>query len=312
MASDTQASAFLTGATGFIGSALLTLLVARQHRVCALADSAESAEHVRRAGAVPIIGDLLRPGPWQDEAAADWIFHIPTHDFDVRRQTRRQAASIARVQIEKDTHLLEAVAGGSTHRIVYVADTSCYGPTGARPITECAPLQHAGWGRCLTPTLEHLDGYVFAGQPVIAALPGCVYGNGGWFRKRIIQPVMAGRPVFTFSRSGPWLSPIHVEDCARALVHLAEHGKPGSRYFVVNHDPVQWNEFAERFAQLAHRRLRTICVPPAAARVVLGPVVADHLGANAVFSNARLRAISFRYLYPTLNHGIHQVLRELQ
>ena len=78
-------------------------------------------------------------------------------------------------------------------------------------------------------------------------------------------------------RRGPWMSPIHVEDCARALVHLAERGEPGGRYFLVNRDPIRLHEFAETFARLANRPLRVLRVPAVATRFVVGPVLADHL-----------------------------------
>ena len=152
------------------------------------------------------MGNLLQPGPWQDEAAADWIFHLPPHPVDGPRVTRRRAASITRARVLMDAHLLDAVAAGATQRIVYVADTSCYGATGARPITEDAPAQPSAWGRCLTPALERLEGYIVAGQPIVTALPGWIYGNGGWFRQRVIEPVMAGRRVLLFGKSGAWLS----------------------------------------------------------------------------------------------------------
>ena len=206
-----------------------------------------------------------------------------------------------------DAHLLDAVAADATRRIVYVADTSCYGATGPRPITEDAPPQPSAWGRCLTPAVERLQEYLVAGQPIITAFPGWVYGNGGWFRDRVIEPVMAGRRVLLFGKTGPWVSPIHVEDCARAFVHLAEQGQPGNRYFLVNRDPVRLHDFAATFARLANRPLRVIRVPAAATRFVVGPVLADHLQTDAVFSNIRLRGIGFRFLYPTLDHGLVQV-----
>jgi nucleoside-diphosphate-sugar epimerase len=311
MATDTRATTFVTGATGFIGSELVKLLVARRHRVFGLADSVEAAERVRRAGAVPILGDLLEPGPWQNEAAADWVFHLVPHSMDGPRMTQRRAASVTRAQLLMDAHLLDAVAIGATQRIVYVADTSCYGATGPRPITEDTPPQPSAWGRCLTPALERLDGYIVAGQPIIAALPGWVYGNGGWFRERVIEPVMAGRRVLLFGKTGPWVSPIHVEDCARALVHLAEHGEPSGRYFLVNRDPIRLREFAGTFARLANRPLRVLPVPAVTTRLVVGPILADHLQADAVFSNIRLRGIGFRFIYPTLEHGLQQVIGSL-
>jgi nucleoside-diphosphate-sugar epimerase len=254
------------------------------------------------------MGDLLEPGPWQDEAAADWVFHLVPHSVHGPRMTRRRAAAITRARVSMDAHLLDAVAAGSTQRIVYVADTSCYGATGARPIERDTPPQPSAWGRCLTPALKRLEGYVIAGQPIITAFPGWVYGNGGWFRERVIEPVLAGRRVLQFGKTGPWLSPIHVEDCARALVHLAEHGEPSGRYFLVNRDPIRLHEFAGTFARLARRRLWVLPVPAVTTRLVVGPVLADHLQSDAVFSNIRLRGIGFRFLYPTLEHGLQQVV----
>jgi len=311
MATDARAIAFVTGAAGFIGSELVKVLVARGHRVFGLAESVEAATRVRRAGAVPVMGDLLAPGPWQDQIAADWIFHLPPSSPCGWRMTRRGAASIARARVLMDAHLLDAVAAGATRRIVYVADTSCYGATGPCPITEDAPPRPSAWGRRLTPALDRLDGYVVAGLPIVSAFPGWVYGDGAWFRERVLEPVLDGRRVLLCGKTGPWLSPIHVEDCVRALVHLADRGEPGGRYFLVNHDPIRMDEFAATFARLANRPLRVLRLPAVATRLVVGPVLADHFRADAVFSNIRLRGIGFRFLYPTLDQGLQQVLKGL-
>jgi hypothetical protein len=44
---------------------------------------------------------------------------------------------------------------------------------------------------------------------------------------------------------------------------------------------------------------------------VVGPVLADYLQADAVFSNIRLRAVGFRFRYPTLEQGLRQVVGAL-
>jgi nucleoside-diphosphate-sugar epimerase len=210
-----------------------------------------------------------------------------------------------------DAHLLDAVAAGATRRIVYVADTSCYGAIGLRSITEDEPPQPAAWGQCLTPALDRLDGYLVAGLPIVTALPGWVYGNGSWFRERVIEPVTAGRRVLQFGRSAAWVSPIHVHDCARALVHLAEHGEVAGRYFLVNNDPVRMHEFAAAFARLAKCPLHLSRLPAAVTRLMAGPILADYLQADAVFSNIRLRGIGFRFKYPTLEQGLEQIVGAL-
>jgi nucleoside-diphosphate-sugar epimerase len=278
------ATTFITGAAGFIGTELVKVLKSRGHEVLALTWSSDAAQRARDAGATAIIGDLRDEGLWQDEVAADWVFHLPPHPQE---------------------------RAGATQRIVYVADTICYGATGARPITEDEQPGPSPWGRCLAPAFNRLDGYVAQGLPIVTALPGWVYGDGWWFRERIIRPVMAGRRVLQFGKSGPWVSPIHVHDCARALVHLAERGAVGRRYFLVNTDPIRLHQFAETFAHLANRPLRAWRVPAAASRLVVGSVLSGSPTADAVFSNRRLRAIGFRFDYPTLEHGLEQILGAL-
>lgn len=73
-------SAFVTGGSGFVGSRLIALLVSRGWQVKALARSPEAMEAVRRAGAIPVQGDLthasaLRSGMEGCEA----VFHVAAH-----------------------------------------------------------------------------------------------------------------------------------------------------------------------------------------------------------------------------------------
>jgi len=308
MAGAPGVTAFVTEADGFIGSELVSVLVAGGHQVIALTRSLDASRRMRRAGATPVVGDLLTPGKWQDETTADWVFHLPPHPLDGGRVSRRRAAAIIRDRVVMDANLLDAVAGGSTRRVVYVAAACCYGPTGCRSITEDEPSRPSAWRRGLTPALDRLDGYIAAGLPIVIAFSGWVYGNGSWFRERVITPVLAGGRVLQFGKTGPLVSPIHVHDCARALVHLAERGEAGGGYFLVNNDPVRLDEFATRFAALANRPLRRWRIPSAATRLVVGPILADYVQADAALSNIRLRGIGFRFEYPTLEQGLQQIL----
>jgi nucleoside-diphosphate-sugar epimerase len=311
MTGGTAATTFVTGGDGFIGRALVKLLTLRGHRVFALAESATAAERLRSSGAVPVLGDLWNPGAWQDEAGADWVFHVPPYPERGRYTTSTRPDSVARMRLASDALLLDTLATGATRRIVYVGDACCYGPTSDRAVTEDAPLRTSVAGRCLAPALDRLDGYIIAGLPIVTALTGFVYGNGSWFRERVIDPVAAGRRVIQFGNSGHSVSPIHVDDCARALVHLAEHGHGGRRYFVVNSDPSSVREFARVFARLTNRPLRELHLPGVAARLIAGPVLADYLLHDAVFSNIRLRGTGFCFEYPTLEDGVHQIVEAL-
>ena len=310
MAYDTAATTFVTGAAGFIGTELVKELTGRGHHVLGLAGSTDEAARLRRVGATAVMGDLLVPGSWQDEAGADWVFHLPPQQSYPWHLTQGRASAIASARVLMDAHLLDAVAAGATRRVIYVGDTRCYGSTGSRPVTEDEALTPQGTGSCLRPALDRLEGYVVSGLPIVTALPGWVYGNAAWFRERVIEPIITGRRVLRFGDPGPWVSPIHVRDCARALVHLAEHGAIGRRYFVVNSDAVRMSEFAATFARLAKRPLRVWRMPAVAARVAGRDPMSRDLS-DAVFSNVRLRGTGFRFLYPTLEEGLQQVVGAL-
>ena len=305
------ATAFITGADGFVGRALIKVLRSLDHQVFALAGGSDAAQHLSSAGATPVIGDLLESGGWQDEAAADWVFHLSPYLRHQSRVNFTRLKSLARMRVAADALLLDALTPRAVRRIVYVADACCYGPTGPRPITEDTPPRPSRCGRCLLPALDRLDGYIVAGLPIVTALPGLVYFNGDWFRRQVIEPVITGRRVIQFGTADRWVSPIHVDDWARALVHLAEHGQPGRRYFLVNRDPVRVPEFAATFARLLNRPVRVRRVPAVASRLMAGPVLADYLRANQILSNIRLRGTGFHFEHPTLEHGLQQIVGAL-
>jgi nucleoside-diphosphate-sugar epimerase len=311
MGRDARATAFVTNPAGFIGTELVRFLVARGHQVFALTNSLEAAESVRHAGATAVMGDLLTPGQWQDETATDWVFHFSQPSRSRARLMGRTSAATARALAQRDGNLLDAVAAGATRRIVYVADTSCYRATGARPVTEDEPLPCSNTEAWLLRAPDRVEGYVLAGLPIVTAMPGCVYGNDSWFRELVMEPILGGRRVLQFRQTGPLVSPIHVHDCVRALVHVAEHGESGRRYFLVNSEPARFNEFANTFARIADRPLRVRRLPAAAIRFVIGSSLVGALHFDAVLSNIRLRGTGFRFEYSTLEQGLRQVLGTL-
>ena len=61
---------FLTGGTGYIGSAVVDALVRGGHVVDALVRNSEKAAQVRARGGRPVIGDLAKPASFADALAA--------------------------------------------------------------------------------------------------------------------------------------------------------------------------------------------------------------------------------------------------
>src|SRR5690242_13123265 len=86
---------FLTGATGYVGAAVLDALVRGGHDVTALVRNSEKARHVAKRGAHPVIGDLAEPDSYRASAdAQDGYVHTA---FDARSG---QGPSIDRVVLD--------------------------------------------------------------------------------------------------------------------------------------------------------------------------------------------------------------------
>ena len=76
---------FLTGGTGYVGSAVLDALVRHGHHVDVLVRNSEAAARVQARGAQAIVGDLLHPGV------------VARRGGGGRRRSVHAAASTARV-----------------------------------------------------------------------------------------------------------------------------------------------------------------------------------------------------------------------
>lgn len=303
-------TAFVCGGTGFIGRGVVRELVSAGHRVRVPARRESSAVRARAAGAEPVEGDMLVAGAWQDAARdADWVVHLAQPRTFGGRVTAARARRYRDERIAMDRLLLDSLRPGRTRRVVYVAGTSYYGDLGTEPRDERATPNPRGWGPYVAPAVEALGRDLARGLPIVTAFPGYVYGDGSWFREYVLTPLRRGERIHTVAGRSHLASPVHVDDCARALVHLLSHGEVGARYFVVDDRPVPWSVFYETAARAVGREMRVRKVPVPLFRLFAGSVVADTLLGDAALSNARLRATGFDLRFPTIDEGLPDVAR---
>src|SRR5216117_2262715 len=84
---------FLTGATGYIGGAVLDALVRGGHDVTALVRDNEKARRVAKRGGRPVIGNLAEPDSYRDSAdAQDGYVHAALDTSSGRGPAVEQAA----------------------------------------------------------------------------------------------------------------------------------------------------------------------------------------------------------------------------
>src|SRR5437762_8299974 len=167
---------FLTGATGYIGAAVLDALVRAGHDVTALVRNNEKAKGVANRGGHPVIGDLADPESYRASAEAqDGYIHTA---FDSRSG---RGPSIDRAVLE--TILAAAkrprTAGATSPAkrfIVYTSGVWVLGrtPEPAAENSPVNPIDLVSWRP------EHERMVLDAGDALRAVVvrPGVVYGGG--------------------------------------------------------------------------------------------------------------------------------------
>ncbi len=301
---------WIAGGTGYIGSA--TVAAARESGLqpVVLTRSSEKAERLRSNGIEVVVGDLNRPDGWAAKLACDQAIFLAAPPTWGRRVTTAVAREF-RDGLARMTHsFFAALQGTAVKKVVYIAGTSFYGDSGAdRPRTEEEAGPPKGWGPYLQPAVALATEQLRGGIPLVLAFPGQVYGPDSWNEQLFLKPIAAGKAVTGLRGYDPMFSPIHVDDCGRAIVHLLQRGKSGERYLLVDPEPIRVSTFAQEVARAMGKPLRQRYVPRWLCNMLLGPVITEYATAHTNFSNAKLLATGFQFRFRNYREGLPDVIR---
>jgi len=223
---------FLTGATGYIGSAVLPALISAGHSVTALVRSTEKATAVRAAGAEAVVGDL--------------------QDLDLVRRLAGDVEAVIATASPGDatsngveTAFAEAVLDSLRPNATFLRTSGVWVHGSAPDITEETPRD----APALVAWREELDARVLSAPGIRSILiePGLVYGHGAGIPTLVFAGERVGEPA-ALRLVGPgtqhWTS-VHVEDLAELYVAALEGAASGSVYLGVSGDNPTVRELGE-------------------------------------------------------------------
>jgi nucleoside-diphosphate-sugar epimerase len=288
---------FVTGATGFIGSAIVQELSNAGHQVLGLARSDAGAKSLAAAGAQVHRGDLedlesLRKGA----AMSDGVIHTAfIHDF-----------SAYAAGVEKDRRAVEALAGaleGSGKPLVIASGTLMV--SHARPATE----QDAPASVDVPRAASEATVLAAAGRGVrgsVVRLPPSVHDP---IKQGLVTYLIAiarekGISAYVGDGLNRWPA-VHRLDAAHLFCLALEKGSAGARYHAVAEEGVPLREIAE----VIGRRLKVpvVAKSPEEAAAHFG-FLGYFLGIDGPASSAQTRErLGWRptqpALIPDLDHG---------
>jgi dihydroflavonol-4-reductase len=247
----------VTGATGFVGSAVVRALVSRREPVRAMVRPGSSRLRLLEGLPVEIVtGDLTDPASCRAALeGCNALFHVAA-DY---RLWVPQPAAMYRTNVEGTRQLLLAAAAAGIARIVYTSSVATLGlRPDRRPADETAPatlaamVGHYKRSKFLAEQAVR-DLIAETGLPVVIVNPAAPVGPGD------ARPTPTGRMVLEAARGrfpayvDTGLNLVHVDDVAEGHLLAFERGRLGERY-ILGGDNLSLNDMLAVIASLTGRR----------------------------------------------------------
>ncbi|MDP9394308.1 MAG: TIGR01777 family oxidoreductase [Actinomycetota bacterium] len=289
---DTTPKVAVTGASGFIGRALVTDLEGAGHDVLRL---------VRREPAAPSEVRWDPRGGTVDTAAlagVEAVFHLAGAGIGDHRWTSAYKREILDSRVIGTRTLAAALAGMVTPPRVLVSSSgiSYYGDTGNTVVDESSPKGASFLADVSAAWEEAADPARAAGIRVVHARTSVVAGRGGGAFARLAPLARLGVAGRMGSGRQFW-SLISLADCVRAMRFVAETDAASG--------PVNLVAVAARNADVvaalaaAYHRPAVLPVPALAMRVGLGEMATEVLDSVRA-QPSKLRKLGFRFEHPDL------------
>ncbi|MDQ3864894.1 MAG: TIGR01777 family oxidoreductase [Actinomycetota bacterium] len=292
----------VSGATGFIGSALIPELEAKGHRVKRLTRAPRSAEDIRwDPDAGTIEGDL---------AGFDAVIHLAGESIAGGRWTPDKKRRILESRKNGTRHLAEKVAGlpGPPSVMLSASAIGYYGDRGNELLTEESEpgtlfLSEVcqEWEAAAEPARE-------AGIRVVHPRFGIVLSTEG-------GPLERTLPIFKLGGGGKigsgrqYWSWVSLDDMVGAIVHALHSDTLSGPVNVVAPDPPTNAEYTKVLGRVLGRPT-FLAVPAPALRVALGRMADELLLASARVDPAKLEETGYEFRYPELEGALRHLLEK--
>ena len=256
----------VTGATGFVGSAVARRLIGRGEEVRALVRPRSEQGNIEGLDVEIVRGDLRDPSSLAPAVAGcDALYHLAA---DYRLWTPRPQ-EIYSTNVDGTRNLMRVAGEAGVRRIVYTSSTATLGHSrGGVPADEETPV-----------TLEDMIGPYKRSKFLAEAevrrlardekLPVVIVNPSTPVGPRDIKPTPTGRMIVQAAGGkipayvDTGLNIVHVDDVAEGHLLAFEHGKTGERYILGGED-LTLKEILTEIAMICGRRPPLLRLPPSA------------------------------------------------
>jgi nucleoside-diphosphate-sugar epimerase len=237
----------VTGAAGFVGSALVKALVDAGGDVIALIRPSSNPDRLANLPISCLEADVTKPETLKGLfAGSDYVIHAAGKlgQAGIKDQVFQE------LHVEGTRHVLDALAASNpTAKMLYVSSPGVLGPIAGPPANENAPLAPSNSYECSKAAAEQLVGvYTAAGWQIVIARPEFIYGPGDTHVLGLFQAINKGR-FFYIGDGRNTCHPTFISDAVDGMLRCLDRGKSGEIFHITGPRPVTFRELATTIAQ---------------------------------------------------------------
>jgi nucleoside-diphosphate-sugar epimerase len=233
---------FLTGGSGYIGSAVALALKKAGHDVLALVRSEAKGKTLKAAGGKLVVGDLANPAGYAGAAWGRGAFVHVAQDYSAN------GVELDRKTIQSARDLLRGQVGAT---FIYTSGCWVQGATEgvADEQTPLKPAKMVGW----RPANEQLAlDMAKDGIRSVVVRPAIVYGGAkGGIPATFFGTALKHGAAQTVGEGANHWPLVHVDDLAELYVRLVERAPAGSVYYASDASRLTQREIAEAASRAA-------------------------------------------------------------
>ena len=264
MASETV---FVTGSTGFIGTALVNELVRRGHTVHALARVASNTDGLAHERISIVMGNIMdRESLVRGLQGCTQVYHLAAY----AKNWAKDPSTFFRQNVEGTKNVFQAAQDAGVRRIVFTSTVVVFGPTppgvvGDESMPRITQKYCTTYEESKTVAEREALKLAASGLPVVIVNPTRVYGPGklteGNSVSLMLDRYQRGKFPILLNKGKDVGNYVLVDDLVRGHILAMEKGRVGERY-ILGGENISLKGLFAIVDELTGKRHRQINLPP--------------------------------------------------
>lgn len=292
---------FLTGGTGYLGSAVLDALFRARHQVVAMARDPEKVERLRSRGATPVLAEIGTPERYLGE--------VQTCDAVIHTAIEGSARAA-----EKDRHaidtLIEALKQSGTGKtFIYTSGVWVIGKN-AWPAAEDSPLNPAAHSAWRVPHEQVVLDAANSGLRAAVIRPGILYGGSRGIVSDLLKDALNGLVRVIGNGKNHWAC-VYDRDAADLYVRVLQASGASGIFHVTDEADERVNDIVEAIASHLAQTPDVRHVPLPEAKKKFG-TYAEALAMDQRVRSPRARALGWAPTLTSVSGNVPRLFEELR